>query len=92
MALVVLTAACAGQGATPPRAALPVAADTAGFAFANLDGALVVARPAQPLTYSDGLPAKRAASAHCAGQGAQLNPAAYGAFAGGLWRFAGGCI
>ena len=89
MALAVL-AACGGQGQLAPRAAM--SADTAGFAFATQDGALVVARPAQPLSYSDGLPAKRAALAHCAAQGAKLNPAAFGQFTGGgMWRFAGGC-
>ena len=90
-----LMAGCGGQGALP-LAGVPVANTAAGFAFGNLGSDLVVSRPAAPLTYSDGLPAKRAALAYCAGQGARLNPAAFGQFSqaslGGGWRFAGGCV
>jgi len=89
-----LMAGCGGQGALPV-ADLPLAATPAGFAFANVGGDLLVSGQAAPLTYSDGLPAKRAAMAYCAGQGTQLNPAAFGQFSqvfGGGWRFAGGCV
>ena len=85
-----LMAGCGGQGA------LPDAPAPAGFAFANIGGDLLVSRQAAPLSYSDGLAAKRAALAYCAGQGARLNPAAFGQFSqggtAGNWRFAGGCI
>lgn len=85
-----LIAGCGGQGA------LPVADGPAGFAFATVGSDLLVSRPTAPLTYSDGLPAKRAAMAYCAGQGAQLDPVAFGQFtAGGFeggWQFAGGCV
>jgi len=67
-------------------------AAAAGFAFATAGGALMVSRPANALTYADGLPAKRAALSHCAGQGAALNPAAFGRFASGSWAFDGGCV
>ncbi len=87
MALAVL-AACGGQ--TEPSRAVP-SVDTAGYAFGQAGDAMRVSRPAQPLTYSDGLAAKRAAQAYCAGQGARLNPAAFGHFSGGYWAFAGGC-
>ncbi len=84
-----LIAGCGGQGA-------PVADGHAGFAFATVGSDLLVSRPTHPLTYSDGLPAKRAAMAYCAGQGAQLDPAAFGQFiSGGFeggWQFAGGCV
>jgi hypothetical protein len=96
MGLAVL-AACGGQGQTPraalpARAAIPASADVAGFAFGLANGALVVARAGQPLTNSDGLPAKRAALAYCAGQGGALNPAAFGRFVGTSWVFNGGCV
>lgn len=92
MALAVL-AACGGQGQLAPRAAMPAStAAAAGFAFAAQNGALMVSHPANALTYADGLPAKRAALAYCAGQGAALNPAAFGRFAGGSWVFDGGCV
>ena len=87
-------AGCGGQGAVPV-ANLPLAVTPTGFAFANVGGDLLVSGQATPLTYSDGLPAKRAAMAYCAGQGAQLNPAAFGQFSqgfGGGWQFAGGCV
>lgn len=67
------------------------AVDTAGYTFAQTAGALVIARPAAPLTYSDGLPAKRAAMAYCAGQGGQLNPTALGRYGAAVWQFDGGC-
>lgn len=90
-----LMAGCGGQGALHV-AGVPLANTAAGFAFADLGGDLIVSRPAAPLSYSDGLPAKRAALAYCAGQGARLNPAAFGQFSqggtAGSWRFAGGCI
>jgi hypothetical protein len=94
-----LMAGCGGQGALP-QANTAAASTVAGFAFATVGRDLVVSRHAAPLTYSDGLPAKRAAMAHCAGQGAQLNPAAFGQFTsdgfgggyGGGWQFAGGCV
>ena len=90
-----LMAGCGGQGALP-QSDMPVADVPAGFAFANVGGDLLVGRPNSALTYSDGLPAKRAAMAYCEGQGAQLNPAAFGQFThggfGGGWQFAGGCV
>jgi hypothetical protein len=55
-------------------------------------GALAVSRVSLPLTNSDGLPAKRAALAYCAGQGGRLDPAAFGQFTAGSWYFAGGCV
>ncbi len=90
-----LMAGCSGQGALP-QSDMPVADVPVGFAFAIVGGDLIVSRPSVPLTYSDGLPAKRAAMAYCAGQVAQLNPAAFGHFTnasfGGGWQFAGGCV
>jgi hypothetical protein len=75
---------------------MPVANVPAGFAFANLGRDLLVGRPNAPLSYSDGLPAKRAAMSYCAALGTQLNPAAFGHFThGGFeggWQFAGGCV
>lgn len=90
-----LMAGCGGQGALP-NAGASFASTAAGFAFANIGGDLLVSRQAAPLSYSDGLPAKRAAMAYCAGQGARLNPAAFGQFlqggTAGNWLFAGGCV
>jgi hypothetical protein len=90
-----LMAGCGGQGALPVAGA-SFANTAAGFAVANIGGDLLVSRPAAPLSYSDGLPAKRAALAYCARQGARLNPAAFGQFSqggtAGGWRFEGGCI
>ena len=95
MLVVGLMAGCGGQGALPV-ADVPMAVTSAGFAFANGGGGLLVSRPKRPLTYSDGLSAKRAAMAYCAGQGADLSPAAFGQFSqggfGGVWQFAGGCV
>jgi hypothetical protein len=75
----------------PPQARASAAA-AQGYSFATSGNALAVLRAAQPLTYADGLPAKRAAMAHCAQQGRALNPAAFGRFHGGAWQFAGGCV
>lgn len=54
---------------------------------------LRVTRASAPeLTYSDGLVAKRAGEAYCAGFNRQLNPAAYGRFSTpASWLFEGGC-
>lgn len=94
MALGLMAGCGGGQGAVPHALA------PAGFTFATLGGDLLVSGQAAALTYSDGLPAKRAAMAYCAAQGGQLNPAAFGQFSsagfgGGeppAWRFAGGCV
>lgn len=55
---------------------------------------LRVTRIAGPgLTYSDGLAAKKAAEAYCAGQGKALHPGAFGAFSmPASWLFEGGCL
>jgi hypothetical protein len=83
---VAALAGCGGQG-NGLHAALP-----AGFDFAQTGAALMVARPSQPLGYSDGLPAKQAALAYCARQGRALNPAAFGQYRAGAWVFAKGCV
>lgn len=85
MALGVLMA-CGGQGAV----SAPVPAGYA-FAYAPQNG-LAVMRPSHPLTYSDGVPAKRAALAYCAARGRLLNPAAFGRYVSPAWHFAGGCL
>jgi hypothetical protein len=89
-------AGCSAPQGMAPRAAAQAGAaalpQTAGYAFGQSGGALLVARPAQPLGYAEGLAAKRAAQAHCAGQGRVLNPAAFGRYQAGAWAFDGGCV
>ena len=43
------------------------------------------------LAMDQGLAAKRAAEAFCAGRGASVDPRALGRFVGGSWVFDGGC-
>ncbi|MFN3606150.1 MAG: hypothetical protein ACK4SS_02985 [Cypionkella sp.] len=56
------------------------------------DGALLVRPAVGAFGYADGYAAKAAAQSVCAGQGLRLNPASFGQYAGGAWRFAKGCM
>ena len=60
--------------------------------FHAQDGALLVRPVTGAFGYADGLAAKAAAQSVCAGQGLRLNPAAFGQYLDGAWRFAKGCI
>lgn len=82
-------AACAGPAAPPRASDIPAASGE--YRMEQLsDGSVRVARVSgDPLTYSDGLPARRAADALCGPRG--VASSTRDQYDDGAWVFPGGC-
>ena len=91
---LMLSACAAPVSRGVPLAQGPVGFSRDGVAYtaAGQGEALAITRDGVAFGYDEGLAAKRAGAAFCAGQGRRLNPAAYGHFAHGAWLFKGGCL
>lgn len=90
-----LVSACGAPVSRPkPYAEGRVGFERDGFGYAAQmrSGTLAISRDGAAWRNDEGLSAKRAGEAFCAGQGGTLNPAAYGHFLVGSWLFQGGCI
>ncbi len=74
------------------RPGIPGEMLTPGGARRTSGLSVAVTREGQPLHYSDGAPAKKAAEAACLSGGHRFNPSAIGRVTGaGVWTFAGAC-
>jgi hypothetical protein len=98
-AMSLAVSGCVGASARPmPLAASgPVAVDVMGAGYIvdlqpTVDGAqMTVSADAGSMAMDQGLSAKRAAEAFCAGRGGRVDMNALGRFVGGSWVFDGGC-
>jgi hypothetical protein len=90
-----MLSACGAPVSRPiPLAQGPVGFERDGVAYVaeGQGDALAVTRAEVAFGNYEGLAAKRAGEAFCAGQGGRLNPQAYGHFVAGAWLFKGGCV
>jgi len=94
-----LMSACVASGPAPmPLAASgPVAVSQNGVGYlvdlqpTPVGAQMTVSAEAGAMTMDQGLAAKRAAEAFCAGRGGRVEPRALGRFVSGSWVFNGGC-
>ena len=89
-----MLSACGAPVSRPmPLAEGPVGFTRDGVAYTatGQGDALAITRDGVAFGYDEGLAAKRAGEAFCAGKGRRLNPVAYGHFMQGAWLFEGGC-
>ena len=93
--LGLMLSACGAPVSRPmPLAQGPVEFSRDGVAYVaeGQGDALAVTRAGAGFGNDEGLAAKRAGEAYCAGLGRRLNPQAYGHFVSGAWMFKGGCV